>query len=467
MSPALLLAALVASGFAAQEAPQKPPPARSEQEPEAPEAPPTGEAEETTDAEAEAEAEQAPEPPPPPTPPDGILPLEEIVRVSYAPRERPVVALFGDTLVVVTTSGKVDGYDAATGELSWRLGYPGEAFFRPHLVSGGEDERLLVASSSGRLLVLELSTGAIREELDLEREIAMAPLARGSELAFVTPSGEVVLHDWRSRTDRFRVATGEAALGLAWSPERLVVSGEARTLTGVDARDGRIAWTWVGRGPFRAAATIADNGRVYAGDDLGEFYSLSSEDGKVKFRWSTGGAVRVSPFVEGDRVYVATFGNNLYCYGAKGGSEQWRTALPGRPLFGPARVQSRFVIVTLDGVFLEVQPQTGRITTSWAAPGEIASAPAFHIVPRPLVSVTPGDDEGDLGEPPEPPEPLWFERSRVAFSLRNGDVVLLKHELPKPPQAPEAPETPDGETPPPGEAPPPTSSPSPSPPPSP
>ena len=48
-------------------------------------------------------------------PPDGLLPVVELTRLSYTPSERPQALLYGTHLLIVGSSGFVEGRDAATG----------------------------------------------------------------------------------------------------------------------------------------------------------------------------------------------------------------------------------------------------------------------------------------------------------------------------------------------------------------
>lgn len=352
------------------------PQAQAPVDPEDPDASPS----DLTDA-----AEDAPEAPDPsiPKPPAGILPVAEVTRLSYAPRERPRVRFIGDTLVVVTQSGTVEGHDAATGEFRFKLGLPGESLFPPIEVEG----EIVVSSASGKLLRIDPERGALLAELALPFSLALPPLAvpESRSLYVATPEGDVAgfAIDDLEGEPRFRVRTAERVTALAAMNGVLVVSGAERTLSAIDARSGTALWHFVGRGGFSPVAFRRDGKRVFAGDDLGEFYSLNLDNGKVDFHWSTGASIRAAPLVEGKVVFVVSLGNNVYAYDAGGGGERWRAPLPGRPALGATRIHTQLIVPTLDGILMEVDIQTGRLGKSHGLGGELASAPAFHVVSAP------------------------------------------------------------------------------------
>ncbi|HXV59295.1 MAG TPA: PQQ-binding-like beta-propeller repeat protein, partial [Vicinamibacteria bacterium] len=251
---------------------------------------------------------------------------------------------------------------------------------------------------------------------------------------FLATTDAIVSYDW-SAGPVFRAPLEEKPLALATKGALLVVSGAERTLIALDARNGSAVWRFIGRGGFHAAAVFRDDSkRLFIGDDAGEFYSLSTDKGEIDFRWSTGAAIRSSALVEGNRVYVASFGNNLYAYDSGGGSEQWRARLPGRPASTPIRVNQRLLVTTLDGTLVEVETGRGHLGKSHVLPGELlmpASAwiEAPPMTGQPFVGTEPKEAETPDGET----TPRWFERSRIAAVIRTGDVILLRHQSESPP----------------------------------
>ena len=250
--------------------------------------------------------------------------------------------------------------------------------------------------------------------------------------------------DLASDSEVFVAATGEPPSAFASSSDLLTVSGTRQTLTALDPLTGTVKWTLVGRGPFLTPAAFGDDRtRLYIGSDTGEFYCLDAFNGKVKFKWATGASIRSPALVEGDRVYVSSYGNTVYAYAAGNGHEQWRAHLPGRPASGPIRVYQRFMVATQDGVLIEIDPTRGRLEKSHTVSGEMLDSPAFHIVPAPPISVLLEEPESLpaellLADPEfsneDSEEPKWYDLSRIAVALRSGQVLLLRHKPPEPPE---------------------------------
>ena len=435
---------------------------------------------------ADEDEVKAPTPPPRKKPPDGLLPVVELTRLDFTPRDRPKALLYGTHLLVVGSSGFVEAHDAATGEFAWKLGLPGEALHDPlvfeagPLVRGETDAFTVVLSEpSGHVLLVDGLTGDIQQEARLPFELALPPIRGPDDIVFcATPSGDIVAYDVRTKEVVFQTATGETPLALASTDSLLVVSGGSQTLTALDLPAGTLRWTFTGRAGFYAPAAFdKDDARVYIGDDTGEFYSLDARSGKVTFRWSTGAAIRSAALVEGKRLYLASWANTLFAFNATTGDEHWRANLPGRPATSPMRVRNRLLVGTYDGVLVEIDPARGQPGKRYVAPGEIVFAPSFFLAePSPdeineleaEAEAIERDADADLEDddpmteldpeifgPEEldarrelsaddatpdastetlelPSEPAWFERSRIAMALRSGEVLLLGHQVAQP-----------------------------------
>jgi outer membrane protein assembly factor BamB len=361
------------------------------------------------ESEEEDVAEEGPEtksgrPAPPPA---GILPVGEVARLGFSPSHRPLVFLHGNRLLVATTSGEVVGHDAASGEFRWKLGLPGETLFAPVALRPDPAE-VLLSSASGRLFVVDPETGEIRREVALPFPLALPPLARPPRLYLGTPGGDLVSIDLETGSESFRFAAGEPPAALAFSDGAVLYSGAERTLAAIDASSGTERWRFRGRSAFRAPAVMA-LGRVYAGNDAGEIYCLSASDGDRDFQRATGASVRFPVLVEDRVLYVTSFGNDLYSYQARGGTERYRVPLPGRPASGPVRFGRRLLVATYDGALVEVDPDKGAVSKTYDAPGEIASPPSF------LPALPSAGAE-------------WYKAHRIALALRTGEVLLLGHQ---------------------------------------
>jgi alcohol dehydrogenase (cytochrome c) len=84
--------------------------------------------------------------------------------------------------------------------------------------------------------------------------------------------------------------------------------GEARGwLTAIDAASGAVTWQYASKRPMVAAVTTTKGRLVFTGETTGDFLALDALDGRVLYRFYTGGGIGggIVTYEEGDKQYVA------------------------------------------------------------------------------------------------------------------------------------------------------------------
>jgi outer membrane protein assembly factor BamB len=328
----------------------------------------------------------------------GLLPLEPLVQVDLGARPVGPALLFEDSLIVVTEAGTVMRLDSKTGELRWKLGLPGSKLLPPSLVS----ETLLIVDRSGTLFLVDPATGTVAKELSTGIAPSLPPISQESVVFLATADSVIIAFDVEKTQEIWRAAVQDTPLAIAVGGDLLVVSDRAGALHALDSKLGLMRWQFQGRGTFPAPGVFdSKNERFFIGDTRGFFYSLAARNGKVHYRWGTGAAIPLSPLVEEERVYVATYANTLFCYRPWNGHELWRANLPGRPAASPERARRRIVVVTLDGQVAEYGSGGTKDSPVYTMPAEILPAP----------TLTPGG---------------------LAVPLRSGNLLLLQTKAPTP-----------------------------------
>ncbi|MGH9461777.1 MAG: PQQ-binding-like beta-propeller repeat protein [Vicinamibacteria bacterium] len=349
-----------------------------------------------------------------------MLPLAPAAEIDLG--SRPVgPALFNRrALVVATTAGELLSLDAATLATQWKLGMPGAELFTPCLVPSG----VLVASSSGSLMLVRPETGEILNEKSVGSPIAPSPTCDGNTLFLATPDSEVLAYDVEQWEETWRTKLQASPLTMTVGAGLLLVSDSAGGLNALNVGTGALRWQFQGPGNLEARAVFDDAGeRLYIGDTAGFFYAISVRDGRVHYRWSNGAAIAHAALLEEDRLFVVSYANTLFCYRTGNGHELWRTNLPGRPAGAPVHVRRRVVVLTLNGQVSEYLAGGQAAPLAYNAPDEVLPYPTFLPAgmvlplrsgkllllrsrdPTPAEAAEPGAGEEELeDEIPEPDE---------------------------------------------------------------
>ncbi len=249
------------------------------------------------------------------------------------------------------------------------------------------DDQLIFIAESDALVALSAADGsrAWRVTLDAADRALATPLVWDNGwLIAATESGAII---------GFRASDGH----LIWrhnlgSPLRAPPALAADRVY-LPAGDGRIvalqvetgAKVWEHRLGGPPSDVLALDDRLYVGSLDNFFYCLLAKDGRVAWRFPTGGDVIGLPLVDDRRVYFSSLDNILRALDRRSGSQQWRRALPLRPTRGPLQL-ARTLIVSGSGPTLHAYlAQDGQPAGDLPAGAALMGTP--HVVTEPLLLV--------------------------------------------------------------------------------
>ena len=185
----------------------------------------------------------------------------------------------------------------------------------------------------------------------------------------------VVVGDWRGRVYALDARTGKVRWtfqgkgrikgGVARSGNRLFVGTYDGYLYALRATTGKLIWRTRsqdrlgGRGQFYSTPTVA-YGRVYIGSTDGKMYSFGAASGKLRWSQGTGGFVYASPAVWRKLVYAGSYSGRFYAFDAATGDVRWRFDA-GSDISGSATVIDGVVYFsTFDEKTFALDARTGR-----------------------------------------------------------------------------------------------------------
>ncbi|MEO8270442.1 MAG: PQQ-binding-like beta-propeller repeat protein, partial [Aureliella sp.] len=264
-------------------------------------------------------------------------------------------------LVVVSSDGLVQNYDAETGRLIWS---------RPCGVSVAPAQSAALSPSGvslihGRhLYLLDWATGKQlqRQELKYGSSIALAVCGK---IAYVT--------DFRGRLEAyglgatFRPWTSQIAGRDVGMPVTLpdqsycaIASTEGFVYVMVGGEKPGMWIRYEAASPFNGCLA-AGNDAFYAGSSEGVLAKVSVDDqlGNLNWDFTTGEPLTAPPLVIGDRVYLANESGRLHCLDDKIGSSLWSQV--GVRVVQPVAVAGgKLYCSTISGRIIALNTETGR-----------------------------------------------------------------------------------------------------------
>jgi outer membrane protein assembly factor BamB len=212
----------------------------------------------------------------------------------------PWAAQDGATVLGATSDQRLIAVDAPSGRLLWTAGLPrGPALPPPERVGGG----VLPLGADSSVLLLDTATGAERWRAPVA-DWPGAPLPAADRVFAATVAGQLIALDARSGARLWSAGLDEALYsgGLAHAERTVYVPTLGNALVAVDAEQGRVRWAR--RLGELLAAPVGQAGALLVGTADGALAVLDPASGDELTRLVVGEAVRFSPMVVDDVVFV-------------------------------------------------------------------------------------------------------------------------------------------------------------------
>jgi outer membrane protein assembly factor BamB len=245
----------------------------------------------------------------------------------------------GEGLVFSVSEQAIEARDAHSGALRWKTPLPGGAAVPLFYDTGW----LLASTTSGDLVALRASDGAPQWRRQL-----------GSPLS--GPPGPAL--------------------------DRLYLALDDNRLVSVMLASGDTMWERTL--PARVTAILALDDQLVIGIASKRIMSISLSSGRERWDWAVGGDLSGRPTADDERIYFAARDNLLRAVDRGSGNLRWKADLPSRPAGGPLRLPDALLMPMVSSEILGFDPETGKLTVTVRAAGEIGVQPFF----RPGVSLT-------------------------------------------------------------------------------
>ena len=205
----------------------------------------------------------------------------------------------GDGLVFVLEADALKALRTTDGSVAWELPVVDPLAVRPVWDNGW----LVVALANGEVRAYRATDGQLIWNRDLKSPAHALPALAADRVYVPTTDGRIVA---------LRVETGEPL----WERR---LGGAPNDILALDTR-------------------------LYMGSQDNFFYCVMAADGRVDWRWRTGGDVIGRPVADERSVYFVALDNVLRAHNLVSGGQQWMRSLPMRPAWGPMKAGASLVV---------------------------------------------------------------------------------------------------------------------------
>jgi len=281
--------------------------------------------------------------------------------LAFAPAYDNTLAYFaiaGDRLVC---------YDLRSGKQQWLVSAPAQI----DPVAGGG---MVFLREPDALTARHSSDGSVAWELPFAEPLAVRPVWDNGWLVAATKAGSVLAFRATDGQLLWSRDIGSPAHAMpALAGEHVYIPTADRRVVALRVDTGAPVWERRLGGP--ADEILALDERLYVGSEDNFFYSIQTRDGRVAWRWQTGGDVIGLPVVDEHRVYFVALDNVVRALNRGSGVQQWMKTLPLRPTTGPVRAASGLVVTGLAPSLRVFNLTDGAAAGEIPAPPEVAAPP--------------------------------------------------------------------------------------------
>lgn len=256
---------------------------------------------------------------------------------------------------------------------------------RPTQVSPAVGDGVVVVAHEETLFGLRATDATALWSTELGAAVSAPLLWNTGWVVAVLENGDVValrgadgLELWR------RPVSGQLDVRPSVGGAELFLSVRDGRVLALKLETGELLWERLLGGSPQEILPLDD---LFVGATDNYFYRLSRADGKMRWRWRTGGDIVGLPAVDERHVMFVSLDNILWALDRKSGVLQWRHLLPGRPTGGPQIVAEMVLISGVSPVLRAFYTRAGQEAGVLTAPGEFASPP--YLV-RPPSALAPG-----------------------------------------------------------------------------
>ena len=276
---------------------------------------------------------------------------------------RAFFSIEGDRLVA---------YDLISGTEQWMI------TARPVMEPVAGDGLLFILEAD-MLRALRVADGSVAWQLPFADTLAVHPVWDNGWLIVANDRGEVAALRATDGQLIWRRAIKSPAHALpALAADRVYIPTTDRRIVALQVESGEPIWERrLGGAPNDI---LVVNDRLFAGSQDNFFYCVMAADGRVDWRWRTGGDVIGRPVADERHVYFVALDNVLRAMNMVSGGQQWMRPLPIRPAWGPVKAGSTIVVAgqaaALPAFNIKDGVATGTLTGVAAQPPQVPAADA-------------------------------------------------------------------------------------------
>ena len=297
-------------------------------------------------------------------------------------RMSPVI--YKKSVIVGNSLDGLVSYDLQTRNQNWRVNIPNGVEASGTLIR----DRLFSGSNNGKMYSIDLMTGAVLWTFDTKSELVAEPLLDEGVLYFISGTQSLYALDastgrqiWihnRQDTSNSMTIRGGSRPSIAGG---IIYAGFSDgSLVALNAKTGTEQWeiTLNRDARFRDidSSPVLDGDRIYINSYDDKLYCLSTEKGEIIWSAPVGGAS--TPLIAGDRIYTTSSKGELLAVAKKDAAILWRRKASDGIFTDPVSYLDLIVAGESQGKLVFLDAASGQLAGSFEPGRGVFSRPTVN-----------------------------------------------------------------------------------------
>lgn len=232
------------------------------------------------------------------------------------------------------------------------------------------DGNLYFATDKGLLYCLEGSAPKIKWKYAADSPFGCPPSVSLENILIWDQDNNIYCLD-KSGTLRWtKEINGKISSAISWRQDKAYVGTQEGIFLAMNQSSGKSLWQLKAGGAFEAGAVFWGS-QIIVGCTDGKLYFINrNEDlgGIVEI----GSPIRITPLVDGDRIYLGTDDATFQCFDLKSKKRKWKIKAGGKLLLPPRADEKRIFFLASNSVLYCIDKKGGDILWWWIVPSRSA-----------------------------------------------------------------------------------------------
>lgn len=255
---------------------------------------------------------------------------------------------FDSTVIVHDLGGRIHAFNIYNGKLIGVLKYKGAVFSTPILFNLTIVTALVLNNENNtELIFYDLYSGKEIKTIEIEGKVINQMLKIENDLFLITEDGLAAKYSskgneiWRIKLDSFVHSNP------AHSNGKIYFGNDNGEFICLDSKSARIIYNKQIGSVFNGGVTIK-NELAYLGDDNGVLYAVNLKDGDLEWKFDAGSRILMNPAVNNENVFFGNLAGELFSLKKDTGVLNWKKKFNGAVFSSaPIITNNRIIIPNL------------------------------------------------------------------------------------------------------------------------